>query len=80
MKFHVLDGGSEVMKDNFFLIFIIYSMVSFITAALLVLFFFKLFPEEVSTVYFIAGGVGLLFGALCYLPFKWLTGEERGKK
>ena len=34
------------MKDNFFLIFIIYSMVSFITAALLVLFFFKLFPDR----------------------------------
>jgi hypothetical protein len=68
------------MKDNFFLMFIVFSMASFLTATLLVLFFFKLFPEQVSTVYFIAGGVGLLFGALCYLPFKWVTREGRGKK
>ncbi|OHD54313.1 MAG: hypothetical protein A2Y33_01285 [Spirochaetes bacterium GWF1_51_8] len=65
------------MKGNFFLMFLLFSMAAFITATLLVLFFFKLFPEEVTSVYFLSGVMGLVFGALCYLPFRWFIGERK---
>lgn len=58
------------------IIFSLYTGAVFFVSTLLVILFYRLFPEKNFLIFVIAPLFGILFGVLCYLPFKSLSEKE----
>ena len=61
------------MKKEFILPFLVFTVVCFLVDTFIVILFFRLFPEKTVFVYLAVIFFGLLFGAFCYLPFKYFV-------
>lgn len=64
-------------KSKKLLMFLGYSLILSVVTALLVILFFRIFPERTGMVYFIVPLFGIIFGLLCYLPYRHLLEEQK---
>lgn len=63
-------------KPTFFLIFVAYTTVIFVVALLLIVFLYRIFPNKTLLIFIITPAFGIVFGALCFLPFRSLTEKK----
>jgi hypothetical protein len=63
-------------SQKLLLVLIIQTGLSFLMAALFVILYFRILPNHMVLLFPSVFGFGLVFGLLCYLPFKYFVEKK----